>query len=349
MNYIDIALSYNHLLTINEFIEETKYNIDAFTIDRFWSNLNEDMPLYLDENLLQWCGFIGEERYRKKSLARVLSGFVESVDYWVFTNDEYLEWHSGHSNITNYPHPDNFKGKGKSTIKHIILTVTCFKELIMILHTKKAKQVRRYYLELERLYFTYTKYTVMFRERQIKCKDTKIDLLIMQMSDIIKENKIQTHKIDIQTKNLERVLQLNEDIAEKLDIATDERAPKSEDVKKHEMFILMQLNNRRYNYAYYVLCRQKESIQDGLDNILKRHPNASEALRIEYQPNSKNLFQLIKDGLRSSGKVSVRYNNIDLGFVIDENGERRAYTHDEFIEDIKQLDADKKLVPNKLL
>ncbi|HSA76299.1 MAG TPA: hypothetical protein VLE02_02020 [Nitrosarchaeum sp.] len=52
-NYISTALLSEEMLTIKEFIKEVDYEIDPFFIDRFWNNLRDDTPIYLDNALIE--------------------------------------------------------------------------------------------------------------------------------------------------------------------------------------------------------------------------------------------------------------------------------------------------------
>ena len=53
-DYIEMALAASEeLLTVIEFIEVTKFPIDAFMIDRFWNSMEEDRLIYVDDELIR--------------------------------------------------------------------------------------------------------------------------------------------------------------------------------------------------------------------------------------------------------------------------------------------------------
>jgi hypothetical protein len=49
------------LMTIKEFINTTEFNINPETFDILFMNINdEDIPIYIDNNMLDWMGYGGE-------------------------------------------------------------------------------------------------------------------------------------------------------------------------------------------------------------------------------------------------------------------------------------------------
>ena len=82
------------MLSINEFIRLSEYPIDNFMVDRFFNNLNDDIPMYVDDGLIEWCGFSGELRTQKSYFQKILKKkFEKGVDYWVFSNKEYQQYY----------------------------------------------------------------------------------------------------------------------------------------------------------------------------------------------------------------------------------------------------------------
>lgn len=72
------------------------------------------------------------------------------------------------------------------------------------------------------------------------------------------------------------------------------------------------------------------------NNIKEKYPECIIKLRIEYQPNAVNLFNLIKEELRNKRKtIKVVYNYIKLCL---------NYTDEAFIADVKKINTSKKEV-----
>jgi hypothetical protein len=149
---------YNNVsgMTIKEFIKVSEFPIDNFMVDNFFNNLNDDIPIYITNELIEWCGFNAKSfDNKKREFNRILENFKEGKDFSYYSNKEYENYYEK-SIYKNYPNPIEFKGKNKT--KHLILTVECFKMILMMLNTPKVYTIRKHYLMLEKLIFTYMKY-----------------------------------------------------------------------------------------------------------------------------------------------------------------------------------------------
>jgi phage anti-repressor protein len=319
-------------MTVKEFIKAVDYPIDEFMVDNFFHNLSEEIPIYVTNELIEWCGFnVKEFSLKKRAFDRMLDNFDEGKDYFKHTNTEYdgyyknficQFWHI--ENTPQFPKPSEFKGKNKT--KHLILTIDCFKQILMMLNTKKAKDIRVYYLALERLIKIYMRYQMYQQKYQNQ---------ILQIA-----NKELIEKLDKNTKLLEEMRgeqevqtdALNE-VVEKLDKATYERAPKTKSLAKQGRFIIAEIKSPESSWTHYVIRAQQTTAVKAFDKIKDKYPNAVKALDITYQPNSVNLFNLIKEELRKANKVKVSGNYIKL---------LGKYTAEEFIEDVKRIDDERR-------
>jgi hypothetical protein len=163
MEMIKKAIGYggDHLLTIREFIEITKFSIDGFMLDNFFHNLNDDIPVYVTNELIEWCGFGGAVfKKQKEAFSKLLKNFKESIDYWSYTNKEYSKYYEKVNSRNSYPHPDNFIGKNKTN--HLILTVRCFKLVMLSLGTNVAGTIKEHYIQMESLVHVYMRYQCIF-------------------------------------------------------------------------------------------------------------------------------------------------------------------------------------------
>ncbi len=315
------------MLTIQEFIHKSKYPIDNFMVDNFFVNLNDDIPIYVTNELIEWCGYSGIHDDKKRRLKDLLQGFEETKDYWIYSNKEYYEYYDksicGKPQIgsdqlkPNYPHPDTFIGKNKT--KHIVLTVQCFKMILMMLTTNKAHQIRLYYISLEQLIKTYSKY-------QLYCQINQTRILKIANTEL-------NRKVDKQSKQLSKLQSTLDIMNTKLDRATDERAPKTTNRTKHEEFVVLKLNDRNYTWQYYVIRCQAGSVTGRVASLRTDFPRMKKIIQITYQPNSKNLYNLMKENLCDNIKTKCNYIKL-----------RGDYTEREFIRDINSLNDMKKSV-----
>jgi phage anti-repressor protein len=332
------------MLTINEFIKKTEFPIDTFMVDKFYHNLNDDMNIYITDEIIAWCGYSGETRTQKMRFNEILSKFERNVDYWIYEGNRAYETYYNsmygikyieneisinlstktHLDKFNYPHPDTFKGKNKTN--HIITTVDCFREIMMMLTTKKAKSIRQYYICLEKLIKIYGQYQYYHQQH-------RLEILSAQHSELLRKMDEQTDRLDTIITEQANQADVLDDMSDKLDRATEERAPKTVSTKKHEKFLLLRTNED--NNRYYAIRANTANSGRSYDNIMIKHPNAVIILSFEQQPNAKNLFHHISEILGKTGtkQLSICGNYIRL---------TRNYTEAMMLADITDIEARKK-------
>jgi hypothetical protein len=183
------------MLTVMEYIKAVDYPINAFMIDRFYHTLGNDQLIYLDDELIQWVGYDAKTaKNRKINFMRLLQNNTLGVDYYEYDNAEYkkfitsLEVLASISNI--YPDTTLFDGRGKATIKHLLLTPNCFRNILMQINTPKARQVRSYYITIEQLFKDYIEYQTEFKQIQqgiLLQKNEQLRLKAEETTEIIKQ------------------------------------------------------------------------------------------------------------------------------------------------------------------
>lgn len=352
------------MLTIKEFIEMSKFPIDSFMVDNFFNNLNDDIPVYVNNELIEWCGFNGKDFDKRKELfVKILKQFEKGIDFWCLTNIEYSHYYQKSiphnqgiekgdiGKSINYPHPTTFTGKNKT--KHIILTTNCFKMVLMMLNTKKAKEIREYYLALEKLIKVYSKYQYYqkkYENELLKISNDelhrKVDSLIDKLEDT--HNKLKdTHNKLEETHNVlehtrDELKETREDLSahqeilteinHKFDVATDERAPRTTSIRKRDKFIILKINDPNYQWQYYVVRIQHGACNAVLKRLRLKYPRYTEFMTIKYQPNSVNFFNLMKEKLP---RITVNRNEVKLEV---------GYNEAQFRRDVQDLDISKKEV-----
>jgi hypothetical protein len=147
------------LLTIHEFIEMMEFDIDGHMVDMCFINLRDDMPVYIDTNMIEWMGYKGTIKTQKQLLSELLErNFKKDIDYNVYNNKEYTEWlNTDVSNgVITYPEP--YQGAAARRGKHLIMPSSTFKKVLMMLNTSKAGRIREYYINMEKLLRMYILY-----------------------------------------------------------------------------------------------------------------------------------------------------------------------------------------------
>jgi hypothetical protein len=356
--YSNIIFENNNIkmLNIYEYIQITKFPIDNFMIDRFWQNIDRNIPIYLDEKLIEWCGYNGNNIRKKEFILKTLKN--NNIPIIELKQEQYIEYYNNLKDFPeetikncNYKNPQELlQQKWASKINHILITPLNFKRLVMMLKTEKGNQIRDYFLCLELLMKYYMSYQVQYEKRMLEIikqensrLSQKMDTLISQNQELIFQNQELIEKVDdIKEQNNDLQEDLSEqnntinNIAKKLDIATDERAPKLNRKDKREKFMLCKYNSKLVNHQYYVIRAQTYTANKKFKDLKIAYPEMEVSIEIQYQPNSVNLFNMVKEELRNKRKViEVKGNNISL---------LGNYTHENFLEDIKELDNSKKEV-----
>jgi hypothetical protein len=125
-------------------------------------------------------------------------------------------------------------------------------------------------------------------------------------------------------------------VQRKLGIAVEDRAPQPEDESKRERFVLMKRNNDEY-YPYYTIRAQDSYTTRRIKNQKVYFPNLLVLLDFKCSPNSKTLYNRIKETLKAKG-VTFDGNNIDL--------EDNQITEEELVEEMKVINEAKRCVGN---
>jgi phage anti-repressor protein len=190
-DYIITALKLNDLLTIEEFIRITAYPIDAFMIDKFWNTLEEGQLIYVDDELISWMGYSSlTQKERKKHFVESISKYFDEKEYYIYDNKKYSLFLEAGKTASKF-YPQIKTGRGYATTKHLLLTSDCLKTMMMSINTNKAKQIRRYYLELEKVFKLYSNYQSQLREREREQQLLESKKLIEEKDKFISEKEQQ--------------------------------------------------------------------------------------------------------------------------------------------------------------
>lgn len=156
-----------------------------------------------------------------------------------------------------------------------------------------------------------------------------------KIDELLNFAKNTNEKLDDANENIndlhEKVDEVNEylnDVKVKLDDATEDRAPKPENLKFTNSFIIFKIGLIKF----YVLKCQQKSINANIKKLKTKFNQCDEILRIGYSPNTINLFQRVKDNLKDNLKVK----NAEITLV--------KMTEEELIRKINQINDNKKNV-----
>jgi hypothetical protein len=174
-NFIDIN---NELLSVKELLNAINYEYNTLYIDKFWDSIQNDKWIYIGNNMLIWMGYSNNEiKKGKLSYSKLLElNFDENKDYKMINTKEFKENSKSLSKDL-----ENIDTHNKT--KHLIVSPDCFKQSLMLLRTKKAKEIRGYYVELEKIFKFYIEYQNQYHQLKLK----------KELIDNIKNNKLEKH------------------------------------------------------------------------------------------------------------------------------------------------------------
>ena len=167
---IDSTKNFNIKRPLNlfEFIDYVQPNAGQYVIDKFYANLLNDTPIYVDRSIMRWLGYDN-----KNSLSDFLeSNFADYKDrnWLVLSHKEYEKYYVKKSHIKTYPNPATFNKDHHNV--HIIINTYAFKRIIIAL---KNKDNIDQYEALEDLIKKYTDYKFELLKAENMSLKQKVD------------------------------------------------------------------------------------------------------------------------------------------------------------------------------
>lgn len=185
------------LLSLTKFIKITEYCIDKYMIDKFYISIKEDIPIYLDNTLIQWCGYCGSIPEQKRALLNLMKKY--NIEYTKYSNDEYDEFIKSKVELHNYyPDPSSFNIKATCT-NHILIMPNDFQLVLLRLPTSTGIVVAEHFVNLSNLVKIYWQYQAKFY--CLKFEDELNKVCVMQHNiEYSKMQKIKQLELDLESK-----------------------------------------------------------------------------------------------------------------------------------------------------
>ncbi|ADO00476.1 hypothetical protein WIV_gp132 [Wiseana iridescent virus] len=167
----------DELMDILTFVKEVDFEIkDNLGFDVLWDSMVGKQCVNVDTLLLEWMGYEGKDRFKKQVFCKLLeSNEIEytEIGYQDPLIFKFLEIEEEIKTMV----PMHLARK-----RWLIMEPDNFKEAIMSLTTKRSKEIRKYYLQLEKLIQLYGAYTTQFKLKEEQQKNK-------QLEDQIKDNQ----------------------------------------------------------------------------------------------------------------------------------------------------------------
>jgi MSV199 domain-containing protein/T5orf172 domain-containing protein len=168
---INIIKENDNLLSIKELLNKKNYEFNNLYIDKFYENIKDDKDIYVDTEMIKLMGFNRSEiKKNKQDYINILKdNFEENIDYKLINNKEFNE--SSKCQIMTL---ENSNLNTHNKVKHLLVSPDCFKQSLMLLRTNKSKEIRKYYIELEKIFKYYLEYQNLYKDNQLLLSEDKI-------------------------------------------------------------------------------------------------------------------------------------------------------------------------------
>jgi phage anti-repressor protein len=151
------------LKDVIKFVEITKFPIDKIWIDEFWKFINGLKFIPLNEKRIDMMGYSTRKNSniaRNNILTKLKENFIKGEDYRECKyNLEEIKTTTKNSH-------------GGHNKKHYEVTPDCFRNMLMMANTSKAKEIRKYFISIEKLFLAYFEFQCLVKnynyEKQIE-------------------------------------------------------------------------------------------------------------------------------------------------------------------------------------
>jgi len=284
LNKIDmneILIKYDKLLSITDLLYIINYNLNKLYIDKFWNNIESEDWIYLDEELIKWFGY-KEITGGKEQIVKIIKREFEiDEDYKILNNSEFLISEPGSGFKQELKFNNNFK--------HIIMKPDCFKLTCMQVGTAKSKDIYKYFIEVEKIFKFYLKYTLEFKNYELE-KSKLIKNRYINKSNLLINSKL--YLITNHFKARENIFKFGSTINEK----TRKSTYNTGHVEADEFFYVA-------IYDCYDAISLEKRIAKLLTNV--KIPNESEMYQLHFNALDNIIKLAIKNDMNTVESINV--------------------------------------------
>jgi phage anti-repressor protein len=137
-------------LTVREFCEKMKIKNNSMYIDKFWKCITQESPIIIDDEIIRWLGFEGKICNARTDFKDNLSDY--NIPFIIKKYDEIVKL-----GLPSVIKNENMDQRFLKRSHFIIMKPDDFKEMCMMTNKSKAKEIRKYYLQLEKVFKLYQK------------------------------------------------------------------------------------------------------------------------------------------------------------------------------------------------
>ena len=270
-DYINYLITNNITITLIDFVKELNkiiYKIDILFIDDLLGLVGKNEICIPHKYLVEY-GIVTENS--SGHVLRIINQFepIENVDYLL-------------SEVGQQIKPG--RGGGTKYAKEYTLHPRLFK--LCLMRSKNTLKYSKYYLLLEECIKYYTDYQLQMKQNENKTLHNKLDKLEEYNEQILVELKESRKQID-------KILNVNERLEEKLDIIVEDRVIYPTDNTKVQTFVICKTGDKQYQMI--------SGSDDHISNRVKSL-KGDIILKLENVPNCYYLKILIKENMTDNYK-----------------------------------------------
>lgn len=137
-------------------------------------------------------------------------------------------------------------------------------------------------------------------------------------------------KLDNLTHTAAELIEQKNRLIFKVNTVSEDRVIKSKYITNKPVFVLLKDNTIKDSMRYYVIRTKRRFLNRALARYKQSHPEGKILLKIDYNPNSINLWDRIKEKLNK--KIIVNMNNVGL---------QVGYSEKRFLRNIKSINKER--------
>jgi hypothetical protein len=262
-----IIINNKELLSVKELLNILNYNFNELYIDKFWNSIENDKWIYIDNEMLKYIGYsdIDINSSKRAYIIILKDNFEEDNDFKLLNNKEFID-----ISKCIIMHLENIEINNHNKTKHLIISPDCFKQSLMLLKTKKSKDIISYYIELEKIFKFYLEYQNLHQKKILEDKEKELENKQIELEKT--KDKVMDMERDFKHKELE--------VNEFIYIATNVnyhkqnvyKIGKSNRLNKREkQFNTFFINGQKMHYIYIFQCHNSRVLEQLLFTCLSNY------------------------------------------------------------------------------
>lgn len=169
------------MMSITDFLKVINASIDKIYVDKFWNNIADDKWIYVGSDTLEWIGYASiRDRRSKDTYLKLITTHFETPSEFIHINaseaKDFLVLCGRDIEISS-----DFNTHNKA--KHLFVNPDCFKQSLMLMQTARAKEIRKYYLQLEKVFKQYLTYQNEHMAQALEIEKNRNTLLMANAID----------------------------------------------------------------------------------------------------------------------------------------------------------------------